>query len=222
MCLWAIYIFPGSVYIFHTEEQADPSWEYIIRSQTHECGNWDWGPDIPFLGIFVSNFQHFVFAVYQKGFKMSTWCFTHGENIPQAYISKFIKDRMQVLYTWKGFRYFEAMCEGLYKYRQLSLMNHCHLLHSILFFTVNHCRMHLNLCTVVPDLFKVFKIIKNKLFYCKFFCSNGTEPSNVILKRTSGPGRNGTSPIWLGLQSFKPFNIKPFLITNFLARFHPL
>ena len=66
MCLWAIYIFPGSVYIFPPAEQADPSWEYIIRSQTHECGNWDWGPDIPFLGIFVSNFWHFVFAVYTK------------------------------------------------------------------------------------------------------------------------------------------------------------
>ncbi len=39
MCLWAIYIFPGSVYIFPpSAEQADPSWEYIIRSQTHECG----------------------------------------------------------------------------------------------------------------------------------------------------------------------------------------
>ncbi len=63
MCLWAIYIFPGSVYIFPPAEQADPSWEYIIRSQTHECGNWDWGPDIPFLGIFFSNFRHFVFAV---------------------------------------------------------------------------------------------------------------------------------------------------------------
>ncbi len=57
------YIFPGSVYIFPPAEQADPSWEYIIRSQTHECGNWDLGPDIPFLGIFVSNFRHFVFAV---------------------------------------------------------------------------------------------------------------------------------------------------------------
>ena len=30
MCLWAIYIFPGSVYIFPPAEQADPSWEYII------------------------------------------------------------------------------------------------------------------------------------------------------------------------------------------------
>ncbi len=63
MCPWAIYIFPGSVYIFPPAEQADPSREYIIRSQTHECGNWDWGSDIPFLGIFVPNFRHFVFAV---------------------------------------------------------------------------------------------------------------------------------------------------------------
>ncbi len=63
MCLWAIYIFPGSVYIFTPTVQADPTWEYIISSQTQECGNWDWGPDIPFLGIFVSNFRHFVFAV---------------------------------------------------------------------------------------------------------------------------------------------------------------
>ncbi len=27
------------------------SWEYINRSQTHECGNWDWCRAIPFLGI---------------------------------------------------------------------------------------------------------------------------------------------------------------------------
>jgi hypothetical protein len=62
MCLWAIYIFPGSVHIFPAAETAAPSWEYIIRSQTHECGNWDWDPDIPFLGIFASNFRHFFFA----------------------------------------------------------------------------------------------------------------------------------------------------------------
>ncbi len=35
----------------------------INHSQTHECGNWDWDPDIPFLGIFVSKFRYFVFAV---------------------------------------------------------------------------------------------------------------------------------------------------------------
>jgi hypothetical protein len=65
MCLSAIYIFPGSVHIFPPAEKADPSWEYIIRSQTHECGNCDGGPVIPFLGIIVSNFRHFVFAVHR-------------------------------------------------------------------------------------------------------------------------------------------------------------
>ncbi len=64
VCLWAISIFPGSVHIYPPAEKADPSREYIIRSQTHECGNGDWGRDIPFLGIFVSNFRHFVFAVH--------------------------------------------------------------------------------------------------------------------------------------------------------------
>ncbi len=63
MCLWAIYIFPGLVHIFHPAEKADPLWEYIICSQTYECGNWDWDPDILFLGIFVSNFRRFVFVV---------------------------------------------------------------------------------------------------------------------------------------------------------------
>ncbi len=29
----------------------DRSWEYINRSQTHECGNWDWGRAIPRKGI---------------------------------------------------------------------------------------------------------------------------------------------------------------------------
>ncbi len=36
-----LYIVPGSVYIFPPAEKADPSWEYINHSQTHECGNWD-------------------------------------------------------------------------------------------------------------------------------------------------------------------------------------
>jgi hypothetical protein len=64
MCLWAIYIFPGSVHIFPPAEKADRTREYISHSQTHECGNWDWGRAIPFLVIFVSNFRYCVFAVY--------------------------------------------------------------------------------------------------------------------------------------------------------------
>ncbi len=66
MCQWVIYIVPGSVYIFPPAEKADQSWEYINHSQTHECGNWDWDPDIPFLGIFVSKFRYFVFAVHRR------------------------------------------------------------------------------------------------------------------------------------------------------------
>ncbi len=48
---------------FPAAEYADRFWEYVNRSQTHECGNWDWGSAIPFLGLFVSNFRYYVFAV---------------------------------------------------------------------------------------------------------------------------------------------------------------
>jgi hypothetical protein len=67
MCLWAIYIVLGSVYIFPSAEKGDRSWEYINRSQTHKCGNWDWDPDSTVLEIFVSKFRYFVFAVQFTG-----------------------------------------------------------------------------------------------------------------------------------------------------------
>jgi hypothetical protein len=38
ICKKIIYFQDRSVYF-----AADWSWEYINRSQTHECGNWDWG-----------------------------------------------------------------------------------------------------------------------------------------------------------------------------------
>ncbi len=46
--------------------QKNRSWEYmyINRSQTHACGNWNWGRSIRFLGIFGSNVRKCVFAVY--------------------------------------------------------------------------------------------------------------------------------------------------------------
>ncbi len=46
MCLWVIYcipLFPGSICLFCCRKYVTQSWEYINRSQTHECGNWDWG-----------------------------------------------------------------------------------------------------------------------------------------------------------------------------------
>ncbi len=51
MCLWAIYIFPPSIYLFCCRKYVDCSRKYINRSQTHECGNWDWGRAIPRKGI---------------------------------------------------------------------------------------------------------------------------------------------------------------------------
>jgi hypothetical protein len=50
--------------MFPAAEKADRSWEYISRSQTHECGNWDFGQAIPFLEIFVSNFRYWFFAMW--------------------------------------------------------------------------------------------------------------------------------------------------------------
>ncbi len=69
MCLWAIYIFPESVHIFFCSQVGRPILEYINRSQTNEWWNWERGCAVPFLGIFVSNFQYCAFAM--QG--MSLW-----------------------------------------------------------------------------------------------------------------------------------------------------
>ncbi len=90
ICLWAIYIFPGSVHIFHPAEKAEPMWEYIILSQTHKCGNWDWDPDIPFLGMFFSNFRHFVFAV--QTFTNNNICLSEQVNIRLTQFARGLAD----------------------------------------------------------------------------------------------------------------------------------
>ncbi len=55
MCLWANYIFPRLVCLFCWRKYVDRSWEYINRSQTHECGNWGWCRVIPRKGIYKRN-----------------------------------------------------------------------------------------------------------------------------------------------------------------------
>jgi hypothetical protein len=55
MCLWANYIFPRWVCLFCWRKYVDRSWEYINRSQTHECGNWGWGRAIPRKWIYKRN-----------------------------------------------------------------------------------------------------------------------------------------------------------------------
>ncbi len=54
--LWEIYIFPRSVCLFCCRKYVDWSWEYINGSQTHECGDLDWGRAIPRKGIQKWNF----------------------------------------------------------------------------------------------------------------------------------------------------------------------
>ncbi len=50
-CLWAIYIFPWLICLFCCRKYVDWSWEYMNRSQTHECGNWGLGRAIHKKGI---------------------------------------------------------------------------------------------------------------------------------------------------------------------------
>ncbi len=61
-----------STYFLQQNRQIHRGNVHINRSQTHECGNWDCGRAIPFLGIFVSNFRYWFFAVHrytQKNFR---------------------------------------------------------------------------------------------------------------------------------------------------------
>ncbi len=59
MCPWTIYIFPRSVCIFCSRKIFGPIME-IYKSLTdtvHECGNWNWGRAIPFLGMHKWDFR---------------------------------------------------------------------------------------------------------------------------------------------------------------------
>jgi hypothetical protein len=59
MRLWAIYIFPpkiGVPILFCWRKYVDRSWDYINRSQIHECWNWGWGRAIPRKVIHKWNF----------------------------------------------------------------------------------------------------------------------------------------------------------------------
>ncbi len=56
MCLWKMYLFLQSVCLFCWRKYVDQSWDYIDRSQTHECEIWDWGRAIPRKGIHKKDF----------------------------------------------------------------------------------------------------------------------------------------------------------------------
>ncbi len=58
MCLWVIYIFPGSIHIFSCSRIDIPIVRMYESLTDTWIWRWDWGCAIPFLGIFVSNFQY--------------------------------------------------------------------------------------------------------------------------------------------------------------------
>jgi hypothetical protein len=74
-------------------------WEYINRSQTHECGKWEWDPDIPFLKIFVSKFLYLVYAVQVISVQLVKFLL-HGNGCYQRLFIQnpiiFIKDLLSV------------------------------------------------------------------------------------------------------------------------------
>ncbi len=52
-----LYISRIGLPILLTGKYVDRSWEYINRSQIHECGNWDWSCAIPRKGIHKWDFS---------------------------------------------------------------------------------------------------------------------------------------------------------------------
>ena len=88
-----VYSQDRSTYFLQQNIQADQSWEYINRSLTHECGNWDCGHAIPFLRIFVSNFRYWFFAmcsVHHSSEKMRNSVSFRKFSCPILQFSKFV------------------------------------------------------------------------------------------------------------------------------------
>jgi hypothetical protein len=86
-CERFIYSHHRSVY-FAAGKYVDRSWEYINRSQTHECVTWDWGSAIPFLGKYKWDFR----------------CSAKSQSIPDVYQS--YDDEIICTKTTETFRLF--------------------------------------------------------------------------------------------------------------------
>ncbi len=71
-CVCEGFIYPRIGLHISSTRIGRPIVGYINHSKTPECGNWDWDPNIPLLGIFVSKFRYFVFAVQPELSPMST------------------------------------------------------------------------------------------------------------------------------------------------------
>ncbi len=78
LCLWAIYISHNPPAYSAEGKYVDQSWEYINRSQKHECGNWDWGRAIPFQGILKWDFRCSVPINTYENHRELFWCTVHS------------------------------------------------------------------------------------------------------------------------------------------------
>ncbi len=83
-----IYLQYWSVVYSCAGKYVDLSWEYINHSQTHECGNWDWGRAIPRKGMHkwdfcctVSPLYIYFFYLFFTRISSGTWraCLWAGE-----------------------------------------------------------------------------------------------------------------------------------------------
>jgi hypothetical protein len=82
--LWEIYLFPGSVGLFCCRKYVDWSWEYIDRSQTHECGKAAQFPENEYIDVIF-------FAVYSSSVS-SCKVYIHRIDEPQQKNHKCIND----------------------------------------------------------------------------------------------------------------------------------
>jgi hypothetical protein len=69
-----LYILMIGMPILLQKNMVGRTWKYIDRSQTHECGNWDCGRAISFLGIHKFKF---LYSVKQKQWRLHVFK-THG------------------------------------------------------------------------------------------------------------------------------------------------
>jgi hypothetical protein len=63
VCERFIYSHDRPASLFCWRKYVDRSWDYINRSQTHECWNWGWGRAIPRKGIHKEDFRCSVWKI---------------------------------------------------------------------------------------------------------------------------------------------------------------
>jgi hypothetical protein len=99
-CVCERFIYPQdqSTYFLQQNRQNN-------RSQTHECGNWNCGRAMSLLGIFVSNFRYWFFAVCSPLPSAETATMVHPFPLPLVFslstICKFFTVHARLNYTDK-------------------------------------------------------------------------------------------------------------------------